>query len=522
MKKQAIKRWITAAAAAGVYLALLLLLLISEKQSPDASITGLPSALWYSLTTLTTVGYGDLYPVTGAGKVIGAVFQLFSLGLLAFLISLVMAAMRGMVRPYLKLVTHPRKNVYYLTAENETSDALAAALSQEDPDGVILYDMAGAGERPPVGMVSQLSAETVVRLHGSEKTTILCMDEDERKNDRDAAAMESLGTRLVCVSDYEPEKVPAGQIRVHRSSLTARAYWQRFPVLHKDETIVIIGSGRSAEDLLEYGLTQNVFALDQHLRYHVFGDLAGFLRRHPGLKDVVGIDQEKESGDAVFFHDGPWDADLALLAAADRIVFCDDDTAATDERVVQFLRCLPARGAVHARCDNEYDHVETFGSLSEIFSPEMVLRVKLSRLAIRLNDIYRRQVGGNAPEWAGLGTFLRRSNLASADHLPVKARILLGDEETGVLTQERIRKAAQAFEAADEKERRKLRMIEHERWVRFHVLNNWSYAPVRNNAAWQHPMICPFDDLTPADQAKDDFSWQLFGQLAGAEGDAGE
>ena len=58
----------------GSYLLLLGLLVWVERGEANATITTLPTALWYSLVTLTTVGYGDLYPVTAAGKVIGTLF----------------------------------------------------------------------------------------------------------------------------------------------------------------------------------------------------------------------------------------------------------------------------------------------------------------------------------------------------------------------------------------------------------------------------------------------------------------
>ena len=49
------------------------------------------------------------------------------------------------------------------------------------------------------------------------------------------------------------------------------------------------------------------------------------------------------------------------------------------------------------------------------------------------------------------------------------------------------------------------------RWMRFHMLNNWQYAPVRNNARRLHPLLVPFDALDEADQIKDDYAWELLG-----------
>jgi voltage-gated potassium channel len=41
------------------------------------------SGLWWAVATLTTVGYGDIYPVTAAGRVVSAVIALLGIGLVA-------------------------------------------------------------------------------------------------------------------------------------------------------------------------------------------------------------------------------------------------------------------------------------------------------------------------------------------------------------------------------------------------------------------------------------------------------
>lgn len=69
-----------------LFSALLLVIVILERQEPNANIHTFWDALWYSIVTLTTVGYGDNYPVTTGGKIVGVFFILSSLGLLGFLI----------------------------------------------------------------------------------------------------------------------------------------------------------------------------------------------------------------------------------------------------------------------------------------------------------------------------------------------------------------------------------------------------------------------------------------------------
>jgi len=65
---------------------LVILLAWTERSRPESPIRSVGDAAWYSLVTLTTVGYGDEYPVSVAGKAIGAVFLLGSLGVLGVLV----------------------------------------------------------------------------------------------------------------------------------------------------------------------------------------------------------------------------------------------------------------------------------------------------------------------------------------------------------------------------------------------------------------------------------------------------
>ena len=54
-----------------------------ESAEPGAMIRDLPTAYWWTFTTLATVGYGDVYPVTGIGRVIAVVVMLYGVGMVA-------------------------------------------------------------------------------------------------------------------------------------------------------------------------------------------------------------------------------------------------------------------------------------------------------------------------------------------------------------------------------------------------------------------------------------------------------
>jgi voltage-gated potassium channel len=53
-----------------------------ERSSPDANIGDFGDAIWWAVTTMTTVGYGDHYPVTGIGRAVGFGLMLGGIALL--------------------------------------------------------------------------------------------------------------------------------------------------------------------------------------------------------------------------------------------------------------------------------------------------------------------------------------------------------------------------------------------------------------------------------------------------------
>ena len=68
------------------YLFLIYLISILERGDPNSNIKSISDALWYAIVTLTTVGYGDFYPVTPLGKVVGLFVILGSLGVIGYFI----------------------------------------------------------------------------------------------------------------------------------------------------------------------------------------------------------------------------------------------------------------------------------------------------------------------------------------------------------------------------------------------------------------------------------------------------
>lgn len=59
------------------------LMYYTERSAQPDQFSSIPAAMWWAVATLTTVGYGDVCPVTAAGKVIAAFIALLGIGLFA-------------------------------------------------------------------------------------------------------------------------------------------------------------------------------------------------------------------------------------------------------------------------------------------------------------------------------------------------------------------------------------------------------------------------------------------------------
>jgi voltage-gated potassium channel len=70
----------------------------SERLAKGSNIHSIGSALWWALTTVTTVGYGDKFPITTTGRVTAAVLMFVGIGLVGCITAAVAAAFVNAVR----------------------------------------------------------------------------------------------------------------------------------------------------------------------------------------------------------------------------------------------------------------------------------------------------------------------------------------------------------------------------------------------------------------------------------------
>ncbi len=86
--RQVLKKEAASLAVAGFILAIVLVIAswgvyaMEHKAQPEA-FGHIPAAMWWTIVTLTTVGYGDVVPITAGGKIFAGIISLIGIGMVA-------------------------------------------------------------------------------------------------------------------------------------------------------------------------------------------------------------------------------------------------------------------------------------------------------------------------------------------------------------------------------------------------------------------------------------------------------
>ncbi len=146
--------------AAACYLLLLALVLTSsvmyyaESGHQPEKFSSIPSAMYWALITLTTVGYGDVSPVTGIGKMISIFTAFLGVSIVAMLTGIVASAFSNQVA---------RKKVIF---EDQLRKAMADGVIDEEEQRMLdnLSEEFGLSEEQTQQLLEQVRREAPGKL----------------------------------------------------------------------------------------------------------------------------------------------------------------------------------------------------------------------------------------------------------------------------------------------------------------------------------------------------------------------
>lgn len=504
-----------------LYIGLVALLYFSEYTDSSASIQTFSDAFWYSLVTLTTVGYGDLTPVTPLGHAVGVVFLLLSAGIMMTLFGAVVSFVTSEGLPFLMLGFQRKKNWYYFADYGPESNTLAANIYREDPEAVIIYgekreDHMEFPDYPCLFFSASPARIVACKKNAGTKCKVFLMKENDIGVNSRAIDLHLLPVEVYARTTNGQDHLSGNINFFHSYDCCARQYWRSKPLCMHENVIVIIGFGNYGRCILERAILTNIIAADQHVAYHIFGDSREFLAMHSHLHEMFSLGEESEETDSLIFHEECWELHRAVLARADRIIICTDDEPEGWNIFWRLNKYYMLQGHIDLHCNRKAPGVSYFGTNEEIYTPNQIMRTALNKAAVTINEIFCRSVSYPTLSWEELDDFHRESKIAAADHLLMKIRILLKDETVTEFTAQIIEKAYRRYcetkkiEAVQEMYRR----LDHLRWLRFYTFYNWSYGPVRDDGARRHPMLCPYARLTPEQKRERDASWEILGSIS--------
>ena len=99
---------------------------VEHRAQPEA-FGNVPAAMWWTISTLTTVGYGDVVPITPLGKILGGFISLIGIGMVAFPAGILAAGFAEQIRRSRRLY---RERVDEALADGPVTGAQAAELEE--------------------------------------------------------------------------------------------------------------------------------------------------------------------------------------------------------------------------------------------------------------------------------------------------------------------------------------------------------------------------------------------------------
>jgi voltage-gated potassium channel len=155
---------ITIGIVVSIYASLVFILLQLEMGAPGAHIKTTTDAIWYLTETLTTVGYGDLLPVTYWGRMIGFVFLFSSLGVYGFII--------GQIASFMSTIKeHKEMGLYGTSFKNHV-----VIIGWNDFGKSVIDHLIGAGRQIAVVTKDKASIDIIREYYNADRVYILYSD----------------------------------------------------------------------------------------------------------------------------------------------------------------------------------------------------------------------------------------------------------------------------------------------------------------------------------------------------------
>jgi len=183
-----------------------------EANNPSSPIDTLFEAVYWSIVTISTVGYGDMVPVTFEGRVVSLLVIISGIAVLAFTTSLVVSAFTEKLDEIKEIKTvediTKLKQFYLVCGYEDVAQDVVKKLARRSNNIIILDEDISRVEQAKRDGFKALNydpglVESYKKLHidiNKQVKAILCLREDDVENVYAALTIRSLNKEVVILS----------------------------------------------------------------------------------------------------------------------------------------------------------------------------------------------------------------------------------------------------------------------------------------------------------------------------------
>jgi voltage-gated potassium channel Kch len=506
--------------------------------------------IWWALVTLTTVGYGELYPTTLAGRIIAAGMMILGIGILGvFTAGTAAFLVRNDLTQYFRLRNLHNHTIicglgekgFLLTqAFRDAGQQVVVIEADENNRYIELCRIQGAIVM--VGDATQPEALAAARLLYADSLVALCGQDGI--NARIAAHMSGAlqrrsGSALVCaIHIIDPnlwyllrrwELIATDVVRLQFFNVFdggAQAMLNAFPPFpvaaalpERPPHLLVIGANQLGQNLVIHAARRwREHAAETPMRVTLLEtdstQAHDFLHlRLAGTEKICTVDVHSIDVRSHAFYQGEFLHDEAKRFSVTAIYICIDDDAAGLSaalalhhrarrhhipivvRMNQETGLAELLGNVRAK-GQDFEHIQAFTLLDHTCRPDFVLGGTTEALARANHARYcleQQNKGEDARSnpalvrWEKLSEELKESNRHAAEH------IVLQLQEIGCDLVPLWEWNTEFTFTAEEVER--MAMMEHARWLTERQAQGWTYGP-RDLRKKTNPNLVPWDQLT--------------------------